>query len=467
VKLAILLEIPDTFISEATYAIDNLFFPFELKVNRVFCVADLYEFDLKIIYCSEDSAVINNPSIPGDTIIVLLEERTLEYFKGFTAYNTSDVRWLEDVPCIFPLHYEKKIRHAEHVLPFDIIAASYFFLSCWQEYTISERDEKDRIPLECTIQSAFRIIRKPIVNLYLDLLWKKVKELTNITINKKMMPGNGSTYVALSHDVDNIDWGLLRYVRSIINERERMISSFSNILAMVRNMFGKKYIFDLIKKMEMNEGSSSSYFFLSSYTTKKHNQYADKMIQSLDGTSFEVGHHVSNHSVLDNRIQMDCDQFRGKIRRLYGGRVHTLRFQIKSLFRQLEENGYLYDNSLIFAENIGYRTGFSYPHYIFNPETKKPFDVVAIPLNVMDATLLDGKYMGLPDDLAKQELFDFFSSAIGYGGSISILFHNNIFFLNTTKRLIMYAKILKYFRQRDIKIGTCRELYLWRTHPSH
>jgi len=207
---------------------------------------------------------------------------------------------------------------------------------------------------------------------------------------------------------------------------------------------------------------ASSYYFLSNYQTLKHQRYAKSLIHSLDGTSFEIGHHISGRSINEKQLSVDFHQFRYLVRKLYGERVHMLRFEVNHLFSQLEQNGYCYDNSLLFPEELGYRTGFTYPHYIFDPIEKKQFNVVAIPLNVMDTTLFNGKFLTLSDREAEIEMMAFLDSIIEFGGAISILIHNTFFYLNTATRFIIYDRMLKFFSDRNIRVGTCRELFLWR-----
>ena len=79
----------------------------------------------------------------------------------------------------------------------------------------------------------------------------------------------------------------------------------------------------------------------------------------------------------------------------------------------------------------------------------------------MDGTLVDGKYLGLDDGNAEQELFQFVDNNINYGGVLSILFHLNFFWINSKRRVAIYERLLNYFNERNIKVGTCEEIYYW------
>jgi hypothetical protein len=229
---------------------------------------------------------------------------------------------------------------------------------------------------------------------------------------------------------------------------------------MGKNIWYKKNIYAKINEIELNYGVSSTYFFLSRYP-QKYIKFSRNLIKSLNGTSFEVGHHISENSIFDSSLNEDNYRFKEVVRKYHGERVHTLRFEVYKLFSQLEENKYYYDNSLLFAEDIGYRTGFTYPHYIFDHVMKRPFNVLAIPLNVMDGTLVDGKYLCLNDNQAEKEIVGFSKEFIRYGGVLSVLFHCRFFWLNEDRRLKMFERFLRFYREQGIKVGTCRDVFLW------
>ncbi len=460
--LAFFVSVPDSFRAEAVYAIENMFYPFADDIKFVEDYAELMSFGKRIVYCDENADCLKDHSIINNTLVIILERRTLDFYSSFQPYDAADIEDVDHVPRIFPLVNEKLRKRIRHIFPFDAIAASFYFLSCWQEYSISERDSRGRIPLRCTLQAKLGIIRLPIVNKYVDSVRDALHGLYGEGLVPKPMPGGGSNYVALSHDVDSVDWPLLKYIRRLIGCEQFIVWSCRNTLGMIRNLFDAKYLFRKMKEREMEHGAASTYFFLSRYSPLKNQRFGDLLLKQLDGTAFEVGHHISDTSIPDGVLSEDRKQFRPKVRRLHGARVHTLRFEVNALYRQLEQTGYSYDNSLLFAEDIGYRTGFTYPHYLFNVAERRPFDVVSIALNVMDGTLFDGKYLARSDVAAEDEIMAFLETVLPYGGAVSILFHNNFFFTNTWSRLEIYNRLLGFFDRRGIKVGPCRELFFWR-----
>jgi len=459
-SINIVLDIPESFLKESQYTIENLFFPYKEDFVIIEKDEDCESNSYKIIYTYEDRYTTYKDQNGDNNLYVILQKNTIDFFSCFQEYDIKKVLYVDGLPCIFPQFLDNNINKASNVLPFDLFAASFFFLSCWQEYSISERDRKGRIPLKATLQHKLGIIRMPIVNEYLKVFEGYIKKLWDIKMEYKKMPGNKNHYVALSHDICRIDMPLNRYLKYILSNRKVVEKSFSNFVSMGRNILYKKNIYEKIKKLELQHGASSTYFILSRYP-RKYIKYSRYLLKLLDGTAFEVGHHISGNSIFDGTLNEDNNLFKEVVKKYHGERVHELRFTVNKLFSLLEGKKYYYDNSLLFAEDLGYRTGFTYPHYIFDHVRKKPFNVLAIPLNVMDGTLVDGKYLWLNDNIAEKELFRFTKEFLQYGGVLSVLFHCNFFWLNTDRRLKMFERVLHFLAEQGVGVGTCRDVFFW------
>jgi|TARA_B100001964_G_scaffold70586_1_gene80020 hypothetical protein len=458
--ISILLDIPESFAKQARYTVENIFSPY----NEDFVVTDKFENcnneNNRIVYCMESSPYLHDPNLEKD-LFVILENSSIEFFSHFKPYDLNDLSYIEKIPCIFPLKNNEILKSNRNLLPFDIIAASFFFLSCWQEYSIGNRDKKGRVPLKSTIQYKLNIIRKPIVNEYLRILGDYINKLWGTELEHKEMPGEAVSYVSLSHDICWIDISLKKYIKLVVNNRHVIVKNFSNFLSAVRYLWSRTRIYKKVYDIEEKLGVFSTIFLLTEYPAK-YKYFVDSLIKTYYGTNFELAHHLSGMSIMNQNVKQEKAMIKHLDSSICGERVHTLRFDINSLFSQVEMNAYNYDNSLLFPEDMGYRTGFSYPHYIFDPIKKKPFKVLAIPLNIMDTTLVDRKYLWLKDESVEKELLDFISNSLNYGGVLSVLIHYSFFLINTKSRLEMYERILTSLISKGVKIGTCREIYTWR-----
>jgi len=453
-KLNILLNIPDVFKQKAIYTIENIFN--SLSVDKVNIITDLNTpftlKDINILYTYEDYDLPKKIHNLDKLVVVFLRIETVSFFLKIKKYDINNINYVHGVPCLFP-------SKSNGSFGFDIFAACFYFLSCWQEHAIKKYDNKDRIPLNQTIQYKLKIIRTPIVNQYLNLFINYILHITGKKIFFKKIYSN-SNVVLLSHDIDHIDWPLSNYLKRLRIFLPKQLFNTKDLFGILYNLKNKRKIFPLIKNIEKKHDFVSTYFFLSDYPVKVEN--------SLEGLKFlfcdqnnEVGHHISDKAIFDSSLKDDLKKFRGNLNNSYGERVHTLRFNVNLLFKKLDKYKYLYDSSLLFAEDLGYRTGFSYPHYIYDIDNDNAFKTLAINPNIMETTVFENKYLGMNEIDGFKEIKNFIKKNKRHNGILSILFHHSFFWLNYNTRIKLYKDLLKYLRENDFISLTHYDIYNW------
>jgi hypothetical protein len=233
-----------------------------------------------------------------------------------------------------------------------------------------------------------------------------------------------------------------------------------NFFKIFINYFKQVWVFKKIYNIEFKNKVPTTYFFLTDYE-KNHLKYNRNLLRILKGTIFEIGHHIDAKYLKKSLLKKDISKF-GKYKKwMIGARVHTLKFKIFNLLELLNHSSYSYDSSLCFPEGIGYRTGFSYPHKIYDSENKTEFDTLVIPLNVMDTTLFDFKYIKSNDEDSKILLNNFINNNIKYGGVLTILFHHTFFWLNTSNRIQFFDQFLSKLSKEGVGFYTLRDVNIW------
>jgi hypothetical protein len=107
----------------------------------------------------------------------------------------------------------------------------------------------------------------------------------------------------------------------------------------------------------------------------------------------------------------------------YGGRHHYLRWSVGKSWEQWEDLGLLYDSSLGYADEIGFRCGTSHPFPCFSLPRQRQLSLVEEPLIIMDCALQN--VVERQGKSAYSMALEILSRARTAGGSPAVLYHNS------------------------------------------
>jgi peptidoglycan/xylan/chitin deacetylase (PgdA/CDA1 family) len=116
-----------------------------------------------------------------------------------------------------------------------------------------------------------------------------------------------------------------------------------------------------------------------------------------------------------------------------GQRYHYLRVDPSENLAPLASLGFRYDASLGFADSPGFRAGIAHPFRPWDAAADAPAPIVEIPLAVMDVTLAEERYLGLPAGEAERRLLALVEWAAAVGGGFSVLWHTDRFDPSTSR----------------------------------
>jgi hypothetical protein len=123
-------------------------------------------------------------------------------------------------------------------------------------------------------------------------------------------------------------------------------------------------------------------------------------------------------------------------------------FRVKESFPIIEKTGIDYDSSLGFAENIGFRNGFCFPYKPYNFEKDMAYSFYEFPFQVMDRTLIDKNYMGLPPEQAIKAITRIMNEINKFSGYFIFIWHNNtITGFKYSKWKSVFTDIIEYGKE--------------------
>lgn len=318
----------------------------------------------------------------------------------------------------------------------DILAATVFLLSRWEEMVSPERDEHGRFPATASVAMRQGFLDRPVVDEYALVLRSWLQRLW-----PGWTPRRRPFEVKLSHDVDVLwAFGSLANaariaVGDLVKRRRpsRAVATVRNALAQSSDPRRSVHFRGIERLADISRryGFKSAFYFMAARRSFKDSGYRPeapavrKCIGGLRHQGFELGFHPS-YRAFENRglfawEKARMDRCLGETR--YGGRQHYLRFRVPETWRQWEECGLAYDSTLCFADWEGFRCGTCHPYRPFDLERNREIGVSEIPLVVMDDTLR--LYRHLTPEAGEAVALKLAERCRAVEGTFTLLWHNS------------------------------------------
>jgi hypothetical protein len=315
----------------------------------------------------------------------------------------------------------------------DVVASAFWYLSRWEERAGSRRDKHGRFRAEYALADPER----PAV----DALLGRFQQATGLASAARFR-------VVLTHDIDTPRRWTSR--RSVMAAGARMkaaargrrrtdVAAEARGLAMLPlNVVTRRdpnWAFERIHELEAARGGRSTHFLMAGHhhpldgDGKAYAAVRARVVDVVASQGDEIGLHPSyTTSDHPDRLAAERDLLQGLVGApVRSVRFHFLRHDPHRAFAELERLGFALDSSHGYADRPGMRAGFSFPYRPYDLEHDRPFDLVELPLAVMDATLSDDRYLGLDPEAGYLRSVAVLEHVAEVGGTVAILWHNDRF----------------------------------------
>jgi len=369
--------------------------------------------------------------------------RQLLFEEKIPVLTLKDTSWV--IPLVDWIHDSASIN-------FDLFGSAFYILTRAEEMLNPERDIHDRFPAKASHAFKNNYLHRPVVDEYVEILWACMKRLWPRLERKK-----SEFRMVLSHDVDvpfaEAFSSPLRIGRSLAGDIIKRKSPIKAI-ARIKNWFAVKqgewrkdsnYTFDRIMDLSEQNGLRSAFYFKTACTNPKYDDgysldhpYLRQLMRDVHARGHEIGFHPSYETYLDPiqtkkeflKLQRACEE-EGIQQETWGGRQHYLRWTAPITWRNWAEAGLSYDSTLSYADHVGFRCGTCHDFPVFDLEQNRVLPLIERPLIVMEGSLLGDQYMGLDFKSAQSKIEQLKRVSQRFGGSLTVLWHNNSFFDNS------------------------------------
>lgn len=299
------------------------------------------------------------------------------------------------------------------VFSFDVFAATFYFLTRYEEYVLPNRDAHLRFEGKYSLAYKNGFINRPIIDEWAYAIAKTIKaKYNNFEIKDRKFK--------LIPTLD-IDRPYHYRTDSLLKKTAKII-----LVGFKKDPFD---VYQMVKNWDKSFGVQTLYFFL--LGNKHENDVAPNMQNKLFknllkqiAKQHEVGIHPSYFSFLNSsEVVKEKAILENMITKpIHKSRQHYLLLSLPKTYEALINAGISKDYTLAFADVAGFRASTCTAFYWYNLSTEKTTHLKLYPTAVMDQTLK--RYMALSIDEANHLLEELIANVKAVNGTFISLWHN-------------------------------------------
>lgn len=337
---------------------------------------------------------------------------------------------------ISPVKYNSEIyffgSSKDSVFPFDPFAASFYIVSRYEEYLETEFDKYGRYPSAKSILSKNNLLKKPVVNIWSDLLAAEIiSRYPDFHFPKRKF-----SFIS-TIDIDNawayLNKGFLRTTGALA--KSVLKGNFPEFGARLKVLAGnKKDPYDTYQYLDSvfkgNEKKVKFFFLLGDYAPfdkniPHENLNLQKLIRNISD-KYDIGIHPSFAGFVHG-CHGKVIKEAGRLKKITGkeiskSRQHYLNLKFPKTYQNLIKACITEDYTMGFADNTGFRAGICTPFYFYDLQTETITNMLIVPFQVMDGTLLH--YLSLSPEKALEEVVLLMTEVKKAGGTFVSIWHN-------------------------------------------
>jgi hypothetical protein len=307
----------------------------------------------------------------------------------------------------------------------DLVASIFFVLSRYEEYWKVERDEHDRFPAFCSMQSVFGWLHEPICDRWaLSLLqFIGINSVPDSEFNIQPTFDIDSTFAYKGKGAFRTTAGILKDL-----SKGRINRVKDRIKVLIQKRKDPFDTFDQITQIAEQYPETRCFWLLADFGTYNKNlSYTNpqqgEIISKLSSTC-EIGIHPGYDTYMNaTNLALEIHRLTSLTKKeIKISRQHFLRLSIPETYNHLTEHNIQIDYSMGYAETTGFRMGTARLTPWFNLKTNEITSLQLQPFCYMDGTL--NEYMKLSPNQAIEEVKRLKALVKEYGGTFSFIWHN-------------------------------------------
>lgn len=391
-----------------TYTLSVIFDDRNIEYQLTNDVQLFKEAPLPKLAYSEDRTFDDDATIYPSTI--LFEEEILNHIVHKTEWENHELLGIDGVP--------------------DVLGSVFYVISLYDDFLNEETDEHDRNIGSRSLLFKMKWLNKLVIERWSEAFISFIETQNACSLKAKKIAFN----IIPTFDIDNVyayrlKKGWRKYMsiaRDIVKYDRMRLKERNEVLAGLKK--DPYDTFDKIEEISSRGFEVKVFWLLGEYGTFDRNvdydnEHHRRLINEVNDFA-TVGLHPSyksNESL--NSLKAEKSRIEEILdREVTDTRQHFLKVKLPYTFLDLEKAGFTDDNSLGYADEIGFRAGIARPFMWFNLKENRVSKLKLHPISYMDGTL--NEYMELNVDEAVKMVRMLKSEVETYGGNFVALWHN-------------------------------------------
>ena len=379
-----------------------------------------------------------------------------EFFIKATSLLFEDTIVPQHIEC-FELNYAKAFFATRGDCPFDILAASFYLLSRYEEYLPHEKDEYGRYAHTNSLAWKEKFLHLPLVNSWLSDFRKALQ------LKFPALPFKRPRFEFVpSYDID-IAWSYRHkgwrrnaggFLRSLQNGQWAQVKERWQVLRQKQKDPFDSY--EWLDALHLYCKVKPVYFFLVAGEQKGYDKNiptsskAFRELVQYYAQVYKIGLHPSWQSSVapDTTILKEEKEWMEVIidRPIAHSRQHYIKFELPDTFRRLISAGLLKDYSMGYGAINGFRASVASSFYWFDLQKNETTALRLFPFCYMDAnSFYEQKHT---PQQAYEELVHFYNTIKKHHGLMVTIWHNH--FLGTDPLFAGWKEMYEIFMKENV-----------------
>ncbi|MDZ4668144.1 MAG: polysaccharide deacetylase family protein [bacterium] len=312
-------------------------------------------------------------------------------------------------------------------LPFDMLAASFYLLSRYEEYLIESRDEHNRFKPENSLAFKEGFLQIPLIDHWVIYMGKLLKNhYPDLVIKENRFRQKNTIDIDIAYKYKGL--GLIQKLRKFSGSLWRGKVDFH---ALNSPQIDPYDTYDFLHSTASEDAETMYFLLLADYGGYDKNiPPKSKEMRHLVNTlsrQFTTGLHPSYKSALRSETHEKEHQIFEELvgKKVEISRHHFLKIKLPESYRVLEKMGVKDDYSLAYSTQVGFRASSAFPFLFYDLPNEKTLAIRLHSPCVMDVTLKNSLQLDIGS--ACKKILELKEKVKAVEGEFISIWHNSNF----------------------------------------